>query len=203
MDSVNTNNTNNTNKSNKCLEFFKTLHLLILKEKLIHPKAIKEIEIDDLILELLKEETEELPKSIFLKLRERVMMAKTKEDVWRKRRSIILERFKSIGTILYNNTINDLIFEIPYDCEDSFMNLIETEIEKSKTKQAEMLEKMEKVGFSATIPDLNLDKRKFKVVAVFEVEYFKNKESELIAMLEKRLEEAEFKSMPEIKVEPI
>lgn len=186
------------------LKILEALHSLIFQQKLTHNKAISEIRIDDLISTFLKEESEELPEAICNKLKERVLIAKKKELVWEKRKSLILEQSKGLGVILSEKKLSELIFQVPYNCNSSFNYLLETEIQKWKKDQTEILKKMEQSGLSGTIPNLNTDKKiKFRVSAVFEVEYFKGKDIELIDMLKRRLQEANFKSMPQIRVEPI
>lgn len=201
----NSENTNTDVVQKKYLKILEFLHSLILQQKLTHNKAISEIRIDDLISTFLKEESQELPETICNKLKERVLIAKKKEIVWKERKKIALERFKAIGTIPVEDKLDAMVFQIPYNCNQSFMLLLENEIQKSKKELVEILKNMEKFGIAGTSANLNDDsqKRTFKVTAMFEVEYFKGKEKELINVLEKRLQEAHFKTMPQIKVEPL
>lgn len=180
------------------------LHSLILQNKLTHHKAIEEIQVDDLILAFLKEEEEELSEIICNNLKERVQVAKEKETVWEERRLLVLEHSRNLGVILKEDSLNEIIYKVPYNLNASFINLLKNEIQKWKEEQAKILKEMEKFGLQGTLANLNENKKiKFKVNAIFEVEYFKNKETDLIEALKRRLLEANFKSMPQIRVEPI
>lgn len=199
----NTNATDTVQK--KYLKILEKLHSLILQQKLTHNKAISEIRIDDLISTFLKEESEELSEGICNKLKERVLIARKKEIVWAERKKIILKRSRALGVILKEDKLDEIIFQTPYNCKQSFEFLLETKIQQWEKETTEVLKSMEEFGIPGTVADLNEDSQKkfFKVTAVFEVEYFKNKEQELISVLEKRLKDAHFKTMPQIKVEPL
>lgn len=129
-----------------------------------------------------------------------------KEAIWRKRRIQIEEYSRKMGVIVKEHQIQKLIHQIPYNDSESFIDLLTSEIQTWKAEQSKIIKDLQDAGFKeVVIPDLNgdLQKKIFKVTAVFEVEYFKDKEQELIKILKKRLQEAHFKTMPEIKVEPI
>lgn len=182
-----------------------------------HSKTIAGIQIEDLAIVSNVSPSGSLFNSVRIEIQKRISRI---NRVFRARREQILELCERIGVVIKEAEIKELVFQANYNDPQGFKAILEARIDLWRNLQKNFLNNFEGtkiLGLKRLLEDSpnmvptqeartenqNFTKKKFKVLAVFEVEFFEGGEQKLVSSLQKRLRDARFKTMPEITVTPI